>query len=213
MKQTNLALRPATESDLDAVVVVHQQAFKGFLMTQLGPRFLRGYYQCVTEYRQPIFWVAESDSRVVGFVAGFVNPPRFYEQLRQRKKALALAAASHLVWRPHLWRRALTSLRRAQTIAHDADMPHLAELASLGVDPHAQGRGIGKQLVFAFRDTAAQQGVHEVVLTTDAHNNDTVNAFYQKLGFVCTRQFWHTPNRLMNEYRLIVPQVELGGQR
>jgi ribosomal protein S18 acetylase RimI-like enzyme len=213
MKQTDLALRPATESDLNAVVAVHQQAFKGFLMTLLGPRFLKGYYQCVLEYRQPIFHVAEYNGRVVGFVAGFVNPPRFYEMLRQRKKNLALAAASHLVWRPHLWRRALSSLRRAETTALETDMPSLAELASLGVGPNAQGRGIGKRLVFAFLKTAAQQGVREVVLTTDAHNNDTVNAFYQKLGFVCTRQFWHTPNRLMNEYRLTLEQVELERQR
>ncbi|GIV09411.1 MAG: hypothetical protein KatS3mg019_1502 [Fimbriimonadales bacterium] len=202
MRQTDLTLHPATESDLNAVVCVHQQAFQGFLMTLLGPRFLKRYYLCVLEYRQPIFHVVEYDGKVVGFVAGFVNPPRFYETLRQRKKALALAAASHLVWRPHLWRRALSSLRRAETIAHDADMPHQAELASLGVDPTAQGQGIGKQLVSAFLDTAAQMGVQEVVLTTDAHNNDAVNAFYQRLGFVCTRQFWQTPERLMNEYRI-----------
>lgn len=213
MERTPLSLRSANERDLDAIVRVHQKAFRGFLMTLLGPRFLRGYYQCVLEYPQAIFLVAELEGQVVGFVAGFVNPPRFYARIRQRKLSLALVAASHLVWRPHLWQRTLTSMRRVKTTALDKDVPHLAELASLGVAPHVQGRSIGKQLVQAFLETAARHNVHEVMLTTDAHNNDTVNAFYQNLGFVCTRQFWHTPERLMNEYRLTLQQVELDRQR
>lgn len=180
-------IRAACPDDLNAIVRVHQQAFAGFLMTLLGPRFLRGYYQCVLEYPDPIFLVAERERQIVGFVAGFVNPPRFYAQLRRRKLPLVLAAASHLVWRPRLWRRALSSLRRAETLSSSEDEPALAELASIGVAPAAQGLGAGKQLVQAFLKQAQQNGVQEVVLTTDAHNNDAVNAFYQKLGFVCTR--------------------------
>jgi ribosomal protein S18 acetylase RimI-like enzyme len=202
MEPTILTLRVANKRDLDAIVRVHQQAFREFLMTLLGPRFLRGYYLCVLEYAQPIFLVAEHEGQVIGFVAGFINPPRFYAQLRQRKIPLALAAASHLIGRPRLWRRALSSLRRAESLSTSDDEPTLAELASIGVAPAAQGLGAGKQLVEAFLRQAQQQGICEVVLTTDAHNNDAVNAFYQKLGFVCTRKFWHTPERLMNEYRI-----------
>ncbi|MFN4034308.1 MAG: GNAT family N-acetyltransferase [Fimbriimonadales bacterium] len=204
MEATPLTLRPVSERDLEAIVRVHQQAFKGFLMTELGPRFLRGYYRAVLEYAQPIFLVAEREGQLLGFVAGFANPPRFYAHLRQRKLALAGAAASHLLWRPRLWRRALSSLRRAENLSIESDAPHLAELASLAVAPNTQGRGVGKQLVQAFVSAAQQLGMREVALTTDAHDNDAVNAFYQKLGFVCTRQFWHTPQRLMNEYRLMI---------
>jgi len=202
MEPTTLTLRSANRHDLNAVVRIHQRAFKGFLMTALGPRFLKGYYRAVLEYTQPIFLVAEREGELVGFVAGFVNPPRFYAQLRQHKIPLALAAISHLAWRPRLWRRALSSLRRAKNLSAETDAPQLAELASLAVDPNAQGHGIGRQLVQGFLNKARTYGVKEVVLTTDAHNNDAVNAFYQKLGFVGTRQFWHTPERLMNEYRM-----------
>ncbi len=201
-------IRAACPDDLNAVVRVHQQAFEGFLMTLLGPRFLRGYYKCVLEYPQPIFLIAEREGQVIGFAAGFVNPPRFYAQLRQRKIPLALAAASHLVWRPHLWRRTLSSLRRAETLSSSEGEPALAELASIGVSTTAQGAGAGTQLVQAFLQQAQQYGAQEVVLTTDAHNNDAVNAFYQRLGFTCMRQFYHTPERLMNEYRIRLEQVE-----
>lgn len=206
-----MRVRIASPSDLDSVVRVHQQAFEGFLMTMLGPRFLRGYYQCVLEYTQPIFLVAELQEQIVGFVAGFVNPPRFYAQMNQRKFSLALAAASHLAWRPHLWRSALSGLRRVVIPSND-DEPTLAELASIGVAPTAQGLGIGKQLVREFMQQAQLQSAAEIVLTTDALNNDAVNAFYRKLGFTCTSQFWRTPKRLMNEYRIRIPQVESSRQ-
>lgn len=203
-----MKVRTASFSDLDSIVRVHQQAFKGFLTTMLGARFLKCYYRCVLEYTRPIFLVAERDGQILGFAAGFVNPPRFYALLQQRKGQLALAAASHLMWRPRLWRRALSSLRRAKHISSSNDEPALAELASIAVAPAVQGLGIGTQLIQAFLEQARQQGISEVMLTTDAHNNDAVNAFYQKQGFACTRQFWHTPERLMNEYRIRLKQVQ-----
>ncbi len=201
-------IRAVRANDLSQVVAVHQQAFRGFHMTLLGPRFLHGYYRAVLDYPAAIFLAAMEDSQMLGFVAGFVNPPRFYTHLRSRKRSLALAAATHLCLRPHLWRRTLHSMRRAQTLADTDDQPHLAELASIGVSPIAQGRGVGKQLTRAFLEAARQQRATEVLLTTDAHNNDAVNRFYQNLGFRCVRQFWHTPDRLMNEYRIALTGVQ-----
>lgn len=207
-----IPIRAVQANDLPQVVAIHQQAFKGFHMTLLGPRFLAGYYQTVLDYPDTIFLAAVDDGQLLGFVAGFVNPPQFYAMLRARKRALAQAAATHLVLRPHLWRRTLSSLRRAQSLADTGDQPHLAELASIGVSPAAQGRGVGKALTLAFLDAARQRQATEVMLTTDAHNNDAVNRFYQNLGFQCIRQFWHTPDRLMNEYRITLSQVQLVGE-
>jgi len=201
-----VAIRAVQANDLPQVVAIHQQAFQGFHMTLLGSRFLAGYYQTVLDYPDSIFLAAVDAEQMLGFVAGFVNPSRFYALLRARKRALALAAATHLALRPHL------SLRRAQTLADTGDQPHLAELASIGVSPKAQGRGIGKALTLVFLDAARQKQAIEVMLTTDAHNNDAVNRFYQNLGFRCIRQFWHTPDRLMNEYRIALAEVQFASE-
>jgi ribosomal protein S18 acetylase RimI-like enzyme len=196
-------IRVATQADLPQVVVVHQAAFKGFLMTELGPRFLRGYYQQVLAYPHHLFlvWQSAGEAPIEGFVAGFLHPHAFYQQLRARKWSLALGAATHLICHPHRWGRVLASLRRAQTLAQPCDTGKLtAELASLAVLPQSQGKGIGKVLTLAFLQAAQDKGAQRVYLTTDALNNDAVNAFYQRLGFRVARQFWHTPQRLMNEY-------------
>jgi hypothetical protein len=136
-------IRPATQADLPQVVAVHRTAFEGFLMTELGPRFLRGYYQQVLEYPQHLFlvWQPAETALIEGFVAGFLRPHEFYQQLRARKWSLALGAATYLIWRPHRWGRVLASVRRAQTLAQPPDEEKLvAELASLRCCPNRKVR-------------------------------------------------------------------------
>jgi ribosomal protein S18 acetylase RimI-like enzyme len=197
-------IRPATHSDLPQIVKVHEAAFTGFLMTELGPRFLKAYYQQVLDHSHPLFLVWQGNEMIEGFVAGFIHPHEFYRRLRQNRWRFAWLAGTHLLLRPSRWRRVLASLRRTTQIALDAPQKPLAELASLAVHPQSQGKGIGKALVLAFLAEAQARGVHEVYLTTDAHHNDSVNAFYQRLGFQLSRQFWHTPQRLMNEYSYVL---------
>jgi hypothetical protein len=42
--------REMNANDLDAVVAIHQEAFKGFFLTRMGPRFLRAYYNTVLDF-------------------------------------------------------------------------------------------------------------------------------------------------------------------
>ncbi len=195
-------IRLANPNDLRAVVRVHQQAFPGFLMTELGPAFLRAYYQTVMDYSHPILLVYEGSSGALeGFAAGFMNPPQFYKRLKERRWQLAFSAGLHLMLRPARWRRVLASRHRAYQLAHQpAEPTATAELASLGVLPQSQGKGIGRQLVLAFLETAQAKGASRVILTTDAQQNDSVNRFYQRLGFQLRSQYWHSSTRLMNLY-------------
>jgi GNAT superfamily N-acetyltransferase len=57
-------------------------------------------------------------------------------------------------------------------------------------------------LVNAFLEEAAKRGLRQVDLTTDKLNNDSVNAFYLRLGFVCSRCFVTAEGREMNEYSI-----------
>jgi len=71
---------------------------------------------------------------------------------------------------------------------------------SLCVDPGSQRRGVGKSLVDAFLGEARRRGLRSVVLETDAEENETVNAFYGRQGFVLVRRFRTPEGREMNEY-------------
>ncbi|MGI9952920.1 GNAT family N-acetyltransferase [Moorellaceae bacterium AZ2] len=198
----NMKIRDARPEDLKYIVRIHQIAFRGFLMTLLGPKFLYAYYQLILEYPSRIFCVVADDhGKTRGFVAGFLEPNKFYERLSRRKWKLALAALVHLVLHLTLLPRVWHSFLRANNLARNSQYAEgAAELASIALDPSLTGRGLGKQLVLAFLNRAREMGAQRVHLTTDALGNDAVNAFYQRLGFKLSRNFTVVGNRLMNEY-------------
>jgi ribosomal protein S18 acetylase RimI-like enzyme len=194
---------PAVEESgrrLDDVVSVHVEAFPQFFLTQLGPRFLRGYYRCVLDYPGGILLTEGGARGVQGFVSGFVNPAAFYRELRRRRLRLGLAALAGLIARPSRVRTLRANYHRAGNLAHQTDGTNTAELSSLAVSPGSTGTGIGSRLVHRFAEAARAQGAERVVLTTDAHGNEAVNRFYRRLGFACTRTLEARPGRVLNEY-------------
>jgi ribosomal protein S18 acetylase RimI-like enzyme len=194
----NVSLRIASESDLDLVVRIHETAFPKFFLTALGADVLRLYYRSVIEYRGSIFLVASVNGTTTGFVAGFTDPAGFYRHLRSRRVELGLAIAARLLSRPQLLPRVLLDYRRTGRRATSL-VPRASELASLAVLPQNEGQGIGSALVKAFIRGCVAQGVHSIVLTTDAVANDRVNRFYLRSGFRLSRTL-ESHSRLMNEY-------------
>jgi ribosomal protein S18 acetylase RimI-like enzyme len=194
----------ASLDDLDEVVAVHQAAFPGFFMTQLGPCFLREYYRCVVECGKGILLAETVDGQCLGFVAGFADPAVFYGELRRRRCRLGIAALASVTARP--WRLPIfvADYRRAGKGTRPQSGPPSAEISSLAVRPLAGGRGIGSRLVHAFVQVAMTAGIERIVLTTDTHDNEGGNRFYERLGFVCTRTFEARRGRWLNEYALVI---------
>ncbi|GAW51803.1 MULTISPECIES: mycothiol synthase [unclassified Nocardioides] len=60
--------------------------------------------------------------------------------------------------------------------------PELGEVYVVGIDPTAQGRGLGKLLTLAGLHHLADQGVHEVLLYVESDNEPAI-AVYSGLGF------------------------------
>jgi ribosomal protein S18 acetylase RimI-like enzyme len=71
---------------------------------------------------------------------------------------------------------------------------------SIAVLPEKRRQGIGRLLVHAFLDEAHRHELEYIELTTDAHNNDGVNRFYQRLGMSLGGTFSTPEGRMMNEY-------------
>ena len=199
----SFVVREARSHDLSAIVRVHQAAFPGFLMTMLGPAFLRRYYQTVLDYPGNVFLVAvDSQAAVLGFVAGFCRPADFYRLFRKRKRGVMLAAALHVAIRPILWGRVIENMRRVETKSREGSMNDAVsvELASIGVVPRSGRRGVGKSLVNEFLARSVEHSASVVDLTTDAAENESVNRFYQDVGFALTGTSHRSGGRRMNHY-------------
>jgi ribosomal protein S18 acetylase RimI-like enzyme len=194
--------RLASMSDLPGIVRIHQASFPNFFMTELGPRFLKIYYQKVLLYSEHVFWVKQGDDELEGFVCGFIHPYEFYRKIEGQRFRIALAIAFRLVWHPSRFPRlfnAYSEVRRS-TQKHE---PGVCELSSIAVSPRFSGKGIGHELVKQFIQSVIGKA-NAIQLTTDALENDDINHFYRNLGFTKVGSYERSKGRLMNKYQLLL---------
>jgi len=213
LETETMAIKTISDSDLNEVVHIHQKAFKGFLMTLLGQKFLYEYYHLVLNYPDNISLIYETDNgQILGFATGYMNPARFYSELKKRKIKLILSALMHIALRPRLWKRILDSYRYADihSSANNSEKD-TAELASIAVDPDLQNKGVGRELLSAFINEAMTRDASKVVLTTDAEDNEHVNKFYKKAGFAIQCTFEKSKGRKMNQYVYYLNQTDSEG--
>jgi ribosomal protein S18 acetylase RimI-like enzyme len=215
VSRTGWTIRRATREDLQGIVEVHMLSFPHFFLTNLGPGFLRGYYSLVLDYNKGVLLVAERGGRTMGFTAGFIDPSDFYRIMTATRSRFFFPALVRMVEHPTLLFRLLKNVRRVITLKQSPDFnsSDSCELASIAVHPDMMRCGLGKALVEQFVKTAEGNRAGRVCLTTDAENNDPVNAFYQGLGFRLTRTFEAPGKRQMNEYVLDLPARQAVGDR
>jgi ribosomal protein S18 acetylase RimI-like enzyme len=192
-----LRIRAMSTSDVNRVTAVHLQAFEGFFLSFLGPRFV-GLFYSETVALGEIALVAESEGVVVGLIVGSTRPGKFFGRLLRRRLVRFAVAAL-----PAVLRRPSTAFRvtRALWKPKEARKPvGTATLMSIAVASEAQGLGAGKSLVVAFFEEARRRGATRVDLTTDKTANDGTNAFYRSLGFRIAREIVTPEKRVLNEY-------------
>jgi ribosomal protein S18 acetylase RimI-like enzyme len=161
-------VRPARQSDIDALLVVEQQCFDVYYYDryQLGRDDFQGYLEdtsCVFLVAARAVWragdekepppeVEASDSRVIGYVLGPVDSRR---------------------------------MRRS------------AHIDSIAVLPEVQHEGIGSRLLQAFIEQARQHGARTLTLEV-ALANAVGRAFFAKHGFHEVRPLLHYYGRTLH---------------
>ena len=185
--------------NIDQVVSIHLKSFPDFFLSSLGFKFLSLYYHGVVDAPEGIAFVYLSAAgQPAGFVAGTSNPRGFYKRLLKRDwLKFSLASVGAVLRNPGAVRRI------ARGLLHPGENPagdNVAGLFSIGVLPDLQNTGAGESLLNAFLDEARKRGCSRVFLTTDRDENEPVNHFYNKLGFVVKREYATPEGRNMNEY-------------
>lgn len=196
--QQALVIRQPVREELARMVTIHVEAFPGFFLTFLGPRFLRLLYESILSDPEGVVLVAVNKGELVGFAAGVANQPEFYRRAITHyawKFGVATLQGMIVNWRiiPRLFR----AFRRADESKRH---PFKAYLMSIAIDPPYQKGGIGKALIGAFIKEMQRRKVAYLCLTTDKEGNENVNEFYRKLGFILLRDYVTAEGRAMNEY-------------
>lgn len=186
---------------LGRVVEVHLRAFPAFFLSRLGGAFLREFYASFLTDPVGVGFVAKSgDGRedLAGAIVGPVDPRGYFGRLvRRRWHAFAWASLGAVLRDP----RVAPRLARALTYRGESPSgPPRALLSSIAVDPAAQGKGIGRQLVSAWLEEVRRRGAPGAYLTTDAEGNEATNQFYRRLGWRLESGYVTREGRRMNRY-------------
>ena len=178
--------RVMEEADIYSVVKIHQEAFRGFFLAQMGTPFLKVYYRIVLAYSGSIAHVYLGKScNIEGFAVGFVGPVAFYRELKRSRLQLILPILSGVMRNPKLLVKIFENIKRVTE--SEAAKSHFfvdkdtVELSSIAVSSSA--KGIGSILLDAFVEDAWSRNISNITLTTDFENNELVNKFYVKHGF------------------------------
>ena len=193
-------IRKATINDVNTIVKIHLDAFKGFFLTSLGSQFLKFYYSCFIKSDETVTMVAEEDGVIYGFSASTKVCKGFNSRLiKSNFLAFVMLSLKMLFTTPKSLLRLVKNLtKKGDSVEDDEDY---AELYSIGVSKAAQGKGVGKLLLAESERIMKSEGVQRVSLTTDFYNNEKTVGFYNSMGYETFYEFVTYPNRKM--YRLI----------
>ncbi len=143
------------------------------------------------------FIVIEEDQQVKGFLFGKCGDKNLYENeysgvAGSLKSLLKLLSLKGLTLRKKIYY--IKIMFRHQAARHKVEPSRENEVNLFLVDPGAQGKGYGKQLMTAFIDYCKTQDVGRVTLETDKECN---YGFYDHFGFKVKGEFY---SPLQKEY-------------
>jgi ribosomal protein S18 acetylase RimI-like enzyme len=188
-----------SKQDLDDIVKIHMETFTGFFLTFLGKGFLKQMYSGFIAHSNSGLIVAKNNNIIVGVLAYSEDLSAFYKYLiKTRLLPFAWYSMGAAIRRPSAMLRLIRAfLKPGETKRNEK----YVELSSIGVSPEAKGQQVGTRMIDRLKELFDQEKFAYINLETDAVNNDGVNAFYLKNGFVLARSFETPEGRKMNEYR------------
>lgn len=184
---------------IEETVQIHMATFAGFFLTFLGKGFLKQLYKGFIEHPKSGIVVAVEENKLIGFCAFSENLSEFYKYLIKKKLLLfAWYALGAFIRKPTIMFRLLRAFLYSNESKRDEAY---IELSSLGVLPEVKNKGVGSKMISYLKDISDGTRFKYIKLETDKENNDGVNYFYQKNGFVLDHSYETPEGRKMNEYR------------
>lgn len=195
-----MEIKKAEQADIESIVKIHCNAFKGFFLTSLGTDFLRFYYTCFINSNETVTMCAIENGVILGFSASTKVCKGFNGRLiKSNLVDFGMLSIKLLFVSPKSLIRLLKNLtKKGEAVVDNEDY---AELYSIGVSQDAQSKGVGKKLLATLEKVMKEEGVKRVSLTTDYYNNEAAVRFYMSMGYEILYEFVTYPDRKM--YRFI----------
>jgi len=197
MEPQRYRVEPLSHEHLSGVVAVHRVSMPGYFMTNLGPRFLKMYYEEHILSPLGVGFVAidQADGRVVGVVVGCTDGAAFDRWANRRQLApKVLLAFGRLFRSGRLWGQAISRVRplvrslrvKVRRAGNGTEKGGLRRMRSgvrtIAVLPEARGTGVAAELMRAFEKAMVARGITRLGLSTRPDNLGAIR-FYEKNGW------------------------------
>lgn len=185
---------------IENIVDIHLATFQGFFLTFMGKGFLKQMYSVYCEHEESGLLVAFSENdKPVGFLAYSGNMSELYKyMIKTRLIPFAWYSLGAFFRKPTVFMRLVRALLKPGEAKRSEKYMYVS---SIGVDPSVKSKGVGSLLMQRLIDEVDSSLYEYISLDTDANDNDSVNSFYIKNGFVLNNTFETHEGRKMNEYR------------
>jgi ribosomal protein S18 acetylase RimI-like enzyme len=186
--------------DVNKIVKIHQNTFKGFFLTELGEDFLKLYYSsCIKNKVETIaLGIYSNENTLLGFAIGNVQSQGFYKRILKSNFLKFFMMGLYLIFtKPMALIRLMKNMDKVKKVYDDG---LYSELLSIGISAEQNGKGYGKMLLLAFEKEVINRGIKKLSLTTDYENNDRAVGFYRNSGYEVFYEFTTYPNRKMYKF-------------
>lgn len=195
-----MEVKVVDKRDINGIVRIHVDAFKGFFLTELGNNFLKKYYLSVLCHPDGILLGCFEDGKIIGFCAATKLSRGFNTRLvKANFLKFSFEGIRLLFTRPSALIRLVKNFTKSDET--NKDNGEYSELLSIGVSVTAQGGGVGKKLVTELETYLRNMGAEKLSLTTDFEDNEKAVGFYNRMGYNVMYDFIAYPDRHM--YRMI----------
>ena len=164
MKSSEVEIRRAKLSDLNALVSLHYACFEPdeHLAMRFGKPFIRASYKWFITSKETFTILAEVDNKVVGLTT-VCDSPYNGPMLRNclREAIMGLLTHPWLIFHPEIFNRIINLFIKKQDVGElTEDRPDVAHLAFIAAHPDCRGRGIGSSLLNESMRITLRRGKH-----------------------------------------------------
>ena len=199
-RNDNWRIVPFAVRHVAQAVEIHLRAFPKFFLTSLGAPVLKHFYTAFVAQDDAIAFAAEDTlGRTVGVIVGTGKPAGFFRRMILRQGwAFVFSTVGALIRNPKIAGRLLRAF--AYRGWEQPAGLSCALLSSIAVAPELQGTGVGRRLVAQWIGAVQERGIEGAYLTTDAHDNESANRFYRRIGWRLDATHVTPEGRLMHRY-------------
>lgn len=176
-------VRDMRESDISALLPVHEQAFRGSVGTSIGRGYLHAFFRWYLAQPAATNLIAEASSEPVGYVFG--APHGLGGKLtRDLWLDMAIGVATHprVILHEHFVGKIPARLLSMLSREPPRSFANTYALVGIGVEPSKRGLGIGARLVDEFEVRAASRGFERLLLEV-YRENLAARALYESRGW------------------------------